>query len=134
MHYLFTTQSRLLTPLEKRKLLKTLWKKGENADNQHFLLFPTLSSAIRSNLDQSKILSFGKELSPIVSERSSYFSLLLSICRANAMPACRLMNSVPRTQMILPVMTIMMLTMCSMLCHSSNHTDALHGKLFFLIT
>ena len=53
--------------------------KGENAGNQHFLLFPimfstllktnfniwvtfTLSSANSFSLDQSKILSFGKEL------------------------------------------------------------------------
>ena len=54
--------------------------KGENAGNQHFLLFPQcfttqsvrkiifsaafiLSSANAFNLDQSKILLFGKELS-----------------------------------------------------------------------
>ena len=53
--------------------------KGKNAGNQHFLLFPTmfsplpktififsvmftLSSANAFNLDQSKIFSFGKEL------------------------------------------------------------------------
>ena len=51
--------------------------KGENAGNQHFLLFPQcfltshkqfsildphLSSANALNLDQSKNLSFGKEL------------------------------------------------------------------------
>ena len=56
--------------------------KGENAGNQRFLLFPQcfqpipkiisafevkfiLSSAIASNLDQSKILAFGKELNRV---------------------------------------------------------------------
>ena len=62
----------------QRSLLETLWEKGENAGYQHFLLFPQclftlhktnfkisfrfiLSSAHVLNLDQSKILSFGKE-------------------------------------------------------------------------
>ena len=35
----FTTQSRLLTPLEK-KAFENIEGKGENAGNQHFLLFP----------------------------------------------------------------------------------------------
>ena len=59
--------------------LTTLVGKGENAGNQHFILFPqcflrvpkqvsiiqyhVLSSANAFNLDQSKILLFGKELS-----------------------------------------------------------------------
>ena len=47
-------------------------RKGENAGNQHFLLFPQCFRPIQKtisvfklnafNLDQSKILSFGKEL------------------------------------------------------------------------
>ena len=61
------------TPFEK------IVGKGENVGNQHFLLFPkmfstqlkikivklanfTFSSANAFNLDQSKILSFGKEI------------------------------------------------------------------------
>ena len=36
---LFTTQSRLLTTL-KKEALKNTGEKGENAGNQHFLLFP----------------------------------------------------------------------------------------------
>ena len=36
---LFTTQSRLLTTL-KRKAYENIVGKGENAGNQHFLLFP----------------------------------------------------------------------------------------------
>ena len=35
----FTTQSRLLTPL-KKKAFENIVGKGENAGNQHFLLFP----------------------------------------------------------------------------------------------
>ena len=34
----FTTQSRLLTPMEK-KPFENIVRKGENAGNQHFLLF-----------------------------------------------------------------------------------------------
>ena len=70
--------------------------KGENAGNQHFLLFPQcfvpnhteiivsamlkFSSANAFNLDQSKILSFGKELKGIISyvqepKRDEYFFL-----------------------------------------------------------
>ena len=72
-----TTQSRLLTTLRKNAF-ENIMGKGENAGNQHFLLFPQfstllktnfyvwaifiLSSADAFNLDQSKILSFGKEL------------------------------------------------------------------------
>ena len=74
---LFTTQARLLTTLYN-KPFENIVGKGENAGNQHFLLFPQcflpfpkqvsffsvtfiLSSANAFNLDQSKILSFGKE-------------------------------------------------------------------------
>ena len=74
----FTKQSRLLTTL-KRKALENTMGKGENAGNQHFLLFPTvfstlskreiiiliifnMSSAKAFNFDKSNILSFGKEL------------------------------------------------------------------------
>ena len=38
-HYLFTTQSRLLTTLGK-KPFENIVGKGENAGNQHFLLLP----------------------------------------------------------------------------------------------
>ena len=67
--------------IEKKKAFENLVGKGENAGNQHFLLFPKmftslqkanldffflftfiLSSANALNLDQYKILSFGKEL------------------------------------------------------------------------
>ena len=37
--YSFATQSRLLTPMEK-KAFENIMGKGENAGNQHFLLFP----------------------------------------------------------------------------------------------
>ena len=75
-NYLFTTQTQLLTNL-KKKPFENIVGKGENASHQHFLLFPQcflpfskeisifqshLSSANASNLDQSEILSFGKEL------------------------------------------------------------------------
>ena len=43
MNELFTTQSGLLTTLFK-KLLENIEEKGENAGNQHFLLFPTMFS------------------------------------------------------------------------------------------
>ena len=63
----------------RKKPLENIVGKGENAGNQHFLLFPTLFSTLSKtnfkflftfilspadafNLDQSKILSFGKEL------------------------------------------------------------------------
>ena len=36
---LFTTQSRLLTT-PRKKPFENIVEKGENADNQHFLLFP----------------------------------------------------------------------------------------------
>ena len=38
LFYLFATQSRLLTTLKKKALENTV-RKGENAGNQHFLLF-----------------------------------------------------------------------------------------------
>ena len=63
----------------ERSLFKTFVEKGENADNQHFLLFPQclllyqekflhsgtifyLSSAKVFNLDQSKVLFLRKDL------------------------------------------------------------------------
>ena len=73
---LITAQSLLLTTLRK-KVFENIVGKGENAGNQHFLFFPqcfqpksnfsflvafTLSSANAFNLDRSKILLFGKEL------------------------------------------------------------------------
>ena len=62
-----------------KKTFENIVRKGENAGNQHFLLFPQcflpfpkqgllfysnffMSSANAFNLDQSKVLSFGKEL------------------------------------------------------------------------
>ena len=61
----------------KKKPFETIVGKGENAGNQQFLLFPqcflpfpkqilTFQSHLvcRFNLDQFKILSFGKELTP----------------------------------------------------------------------
>ena len=73
-----TKQPGLLTTLGK-KPFENILGKGENACNQHSLLFQKmfstlpkrnfnvlvafiLSSAIALNLNQSKILSFGKEL------------------------------------------------------------------------
>ena len=43
--YLFTTQSRLLMTLRK-EAFENISGKGENADNQHFLLFPKCFSTI----------------------------------------------------------------------------------------
>ena len=76
-YQLFTTQSQLLTAVNTEHL-ENIVGKGENAGNQHFLLFPQcfllsqnkfqflqsliLSSGNALNLDQSKILSFGKDL------------------------------------------------------------------------
>ena len=70
----FTTQSRLLTTLKKKPFANIVGK-GENAGNQHFLLFPQffftqrqkllfyyLSSASALNSDQSRILLYGKEV------------------------------------------------------------------------
>ena len=71
-------QSRLLTT-SMTKPFENIVGKGENAGNQHFLLFSQyflllskseiiilttfdLSSAKAFNLDQAEILSFGKEL------------------------------------------------------------------------
>ena len=73
------TRSAVLTMPEKRSLLKTLWEKGENAGNQHFLLFPqcflpitkkgfrfqvtfNLLSAKAFDLGKPKNLSYGKKL------------------------------------------------------------------------
>ena len=81
--------------LKKKDLENTLGK-GESADNQHFLLFPqcflllskrdiinlamfNLSSEDAFNLDQSKILSFGK--GPNLYKTKSYTSLSGSICK-----------------------------------------------------
>ena len=66
---LVTTQSRLLTTL-CQKPFENIMGKGENAGNQHFLLFPQcflslethLLSANVFNLDWSKILSLGTGL------------------------------------------------------------------------
>ena len=80
----FTTQSQLLTT-QRNNPFKNLLGKGENAGNQHFLLFPTifstptetnfnfrvmfiLLSANLFNLDKSKISLFGKEL-----KKKNYF-------------------------------------------------------------
>ena len=83
MHFLvvkrvnFTTQSRLLMTLWKNPF-ENIVGKGENAGNQHFLLFPTMFSTLSFreiiilakfklpsgntfNLGQFKILSFGRE-------------------------------------------------------------------------
>ena len=59
----------------ENKAFENIVEKGENAGNQHFVLFPQyslsfqkqitnfmLSSANAFNLDKSEILSFGKEL------------------------------------------------------------------------
>ena len=74
--YQFTIQSRFLTDPRKRTL-KIIVEKGENAGKQHFFptMFSTLSkkyvlifatynlwSANSASFDQSKILSFGNEL------------------------------------------------------------------------
>ena len=75
-HWLFTTQSRLLMTLKEKAFENTVGK-GGNAGNQHFLHFLQcflpyqreiifsatiiLSSANAFNLDQSKVLPFGKE-------------------------------------------------------------------------
>ena len=68
-------------PEEKKKPSKKIVEKGENAGNKHFLLFPQcfqpypsknknhhfsyfiLSSANAFNLEQSRMLLYGKELS-----------------------------------------------------------------------
>ena len=74
----FTTQPRLLTTLIEKAFENTA-EKGENAGNQHFLLFPQcfqhflnqismfniLSSVNAFNLNHSKLFSFSKELSYI---------------------------------------------------------------------
>ena len=75
----FTTQFRLITTLHK-KPSETIVGKGENAGNQQIFPFSTMFSTLSKtnfkfsvtfilspanafNFDQSKILSFGKELS-----------------------------------------------------------------------
>ena len=74
----FTTESRLLKT-QYKKPFENMVRKGENAGNQHFLLFPQcflpfpeqisifsvafiLSSATAFNFEWSKIFSFVKEL------------------------------------------------------------------------
>ena len=53
---LFPTQCRLFMTLEK-KPFENIVGKGENAGNQHFLLFPTMFSTLpNTNLDQSKLI------------------------------------------------------------------------------
>ena len=69
---MFTTQSKVLMNLGWRAF-ETIVEKGENAGNQHFLLFPqdllhyqfsrfNLSSANALNLNESRISSLGNEL------------------------------------------------------------------------
>ena len=98
---LFPTQSRLLTTPKKEPFDNSVGK-GENAGNQHFLLFlqyylpipkrmPVvklhfLLSANDFNLDQSKILSFGKELNIIQSmnqaeSNSKTTTMMESVCK-----------------------------------------------------
>ena len=84
---LFTTQSRLLTT-QKKELFENIEGKGENTGNKHFLLFrqcffpsqfefqflSQFFSCLQINafsLDQSKKLSFSKELN-IVGKESSF--------------------------------------------------------------
>ena len=97
--YLFTTQSRLLTTLRK-EAFENILGKGENAGNQHFLLFPEmfstipktnfnflsciiLSSASCLNLNWAKFffLSFGKESIDLLSTPGDNLLLMLPICR-----------------------------------------------------
>ena len=68
-----------------RRHLKTLWKKGENAGHQHFLLFSTMFSTlpkqnshffIKSILSSTKILLFRKELKSQPNDRISQLSKL----------------------------------------------------------
>ena len=79
-HFLQIQQSLTLyhtIPTQRKKALENTVGKGENAGNQHFLLFPTvfstlskreiiivttsiLSSTTAFNLDKAKILSFGR--------------------------------------------------------------------------
>ena len=93
----FTTQSALLTTLSKNPF-QNIAGKGENAGDQHFLFFRNcfqpypsnhsslskytiiilanfiLSSANAFNLDQSRILLFGKELTPYSINTQSHFN------------------------------------------------------------
>ena len=76
---LLTTQSRLLTTLG-RKAFENNVGKGENAGNQHFLLFPQCFLPFQTKtaifglhlfcrLQMLKILSFGKELTQVFVEK-----------------------------------------------------------------
>ena len=84
----------------KKKALENIVGKGENAGNQHFLLFPlcfllnqggncsvlatfSLLSAKAFNLDWSKILSFGKGLIKIDSKEAGALKGNMSIFFAN---------------------------------------------------
>ena len=86
----FTTQSRLLTTL-KKTLSKIIVEKGENAGNQHFLLFPQCFLPIQKklilifklsakfhdfNLDQSKNLLCRKDLGAIQSNNPCNYNKL----------------------------------------------------------
>ena len=94
---LFTTQPRHLTTL-RRNLFENIVGKGENAGNQHFLLFPQCflpiqkkrisvfklhlfcPSANAFNLDQGKNLLFGKRLKSV----NPVFYSFISLVRQNA--------------------------------------------------
>ena len=84
------------TPPSTEKPLENFVEKGENAGNQHFLLFPqcflpftkqisnfqstfTLSYAHALNLDKSVILSFGKKLK-MKRRNEEYNCIIGSIC------------------------------------------------------
>ena len=100
----FTTQSQLLTTL-KKKPFENIVGKGENAGDLHFLLFPAFflpfppppekftfsvtfifSSADPLNLNQPRILLFGKELKHSVYEWTDsitpvYDDKILALCK-----------------------------------------------------
>ena len=77
------TQSPIIMTL-KQRAFENIAGKGQNAGNQHFLLFPTmfstlpktnlnfsftfLSSANTFHLDQSKIVLFGKDLNDLTEQ------------------------------------------------------------------
>ena len=80
----------LLFTTVKQRTFEKIVGKGENAGNQHFLHFQQcflpfpnqisifhscLSSANAFNLDRSKILSFGQELSPLFLHQGSLYIL-----------------------------------------------------------
>ena len=95
-----------MTPTKKP--FENIVGKGENIGNQHFLLFPQcfqpftkqfsnfhlcLSSAHASNLDQSKNMSFGKDL--ITSFKNIYFHILTyQSCNIFLLPKSKLLNFV----------------------------------------